>query len=174
MTNSLKRIAIGVAILVLVAGFAAAQTATADLNLTGTVAAEVNVRLDGVGSEGVDQAYALAGMDAYGAFTDDADIGYVLEYFTNLASTDVIVTSANFGVGNHRLNFGTDYIPYVLTIGGTVVATNAFEIVNAHEATDWAFAGTDGVIGITDPGNNILGLDPGAYTDTITFTVQTN
>lgn len=174
MTNSFKRIAIGLAILSLVAGIAVGQTATADLNLTGTVAAEVNVRLNGAGSEGVDQNYALAGMDEYGAFTDDADIGYVLEYFTNLASTDVIVTSANFGAGNHRLNFGTDYIPYTLTIGGTVVATNNFEIVNAAPATNWAVAGTDGVIGITDPGNNIAGLAPGAYTDTVTFTVQTN
>lgn len=174
MTTGMKRILFALAILALVAGGAFAQTATADLNLTGTVAAAVNVRLDGVGSEGANQAYALAGMDAYGGFTDDTDIGFALEYFTNLASTDVIVSTNNFGAGNHRLNLGADYIPYVITIGGIAIATDNFEVVNAAAATNWDFAGTDGVIGITDPGNNIAALDPGAYTDTITFTVQTN
>lgn len=174
MANRMKSFLLVLALIGLVAGAAFGQTASADLTLTGTVASEVNIRLNGVGSEGVDQTYPLAGLDEYGAFTDDADIGYALEYFTNLLSTDVIVSSPNFGAGNYRLNFGTDYIPYTLTIGGTAITTNNFEVVNAHAATNWAFAGTDGVIGITDPGNNIAGLDPGAYSDTITFTVQAN
>ncbi len=159
-----KRILILAALVVLVSGFAAAQTDTASITLTGTVTPLVNITIS-----------PAAGHNSLDLLIDvtDLTVATVNEY-SNVAAGYTVTLESAFATANGAgaaLTSGTTSLDYSVTYGGVAVAFGgASALVTDAFGPSSSPAGLDKALAISYAGSSVT-LPNGSYSDTLTFTI---
>lgn len=159
-----KRLFVLAAMLVLLTGFAMAQTDTASITLTGSVTPLVNVTIS-----------PAAGFDSLDLLIDvtDLTVATVNEYSNVAAGYTVVLESASATAGgaDATLTDGTNSLDYSITYGGVSVAFGgASATVTDAFGPSSSPAGSDKALAISYSGSSVT-LPDGAYSDTLTFTI---
>ncbi len=160
-----KRILILAVLVVLVAGFAAAQTTdNASIILTGTVTPLVNITIS-----------PAAGHNSLDLLIDvtDLTVATVNEY-SNFAAGYTVTLESAFATANGAgaaLTSGTASLDYSVTYGGVAVAFGgASALVTDAFGPSSSPAGLDKALAISYAGSSVT-LTNGSYSDTLTFTI---
>ena len=160
-----KKLVVVAALVVLVTGFAAAQTDTASITLTGTVTPLVNITIN-----------PAAGYDSLDLLIDvtDLTVATVNEYSNVAAGYTVTLESATAtaGTSNPVLSDGTNSLDYSLNYGGVAVPITGGGAVTVSDTfgPSSSPAGSDKVLAISYAGSAVT-LPDGSYSDTLTFTI---
>jgi hypothetical protein len=159
-----KRALLFAALIVLVTGFAAAQTDTASITLIGTVTPYVNVTIS-----------PASGYDSLDLLIDvtDLTVATVNEY-SNVAAGYTVTLESAFATANGSdaaLTDGTNSLDYSVTYGGTSVSfSGASATVTDTFGPSASPAGSDKDLAISYSGTAVT-LPDGSYSDTLTFTI---